>query len=171
MVKVNTVQAIKDVCNAYKKFFKGLSKKPKFKSKRKGHISFYGDTVKTKFRDKHVYLSKIGYVKLKEHNRIPEDSKIVNPRITYDGLNWWISVGIEVPEMDIGESTEPIGIDLGVKDFAVLSDRRVYKNINKSRAIKRTKKLLSGSKDARVVSMKKRKRKKVTPVTKKAQTY
>jgi transposase, IS605 orfB family len=135
-------QAIKDVCNAYKKFFKGLSKKPKFKSKRKGHLSFYGDTVKTKFRDQHVYLSKIGYVRLKEYNRIPEGSKIVNPRITYDGLNWWISVGIEVPEMDIGKSTEPIGIDLGVKDFAVLSDGRIYKNINKSRVIKRTIKTL-----------------------------
>lgn len=67
----------------------------------------------------------------------------MNPRITHDGLDWWISVGIEVPEIDISdECTEPIGIDLGIKDFAVLSDGKVYKNINKSRAIKRATKTL-----------------------------
>lgn len=136
-------QAIKDACDAYKKFFKGLSKKPKFKSKRKSRPSFYGDTIKTKFGERHVYLSKIGYIRLAEHNRIPEGSKIMNPRITHDGLNWWISVGIEVLEIDTtDECTEPIGIDLGIKDFAVLSDGKVYKNINKSRTIKRATKAL-----------------------------
>lgn len=135
-------QAIKDACNAYKNFFKGLSKKPKFKSKRKEHPSFYGDTVKTKFRERHVFLSKIGYVKLTEHNRVPEDSKIVNPRITYDGLNWWISVGIEIFEINMGECTDPMGIDLGTKDFAILSDGKIYKNINKSHVIKHATKTL-----------------------------
>jgi len=136
-------QAIKDACNAYKMFFRKLSKKPKFKSKRKSRPSFYGDTVKTKFRERHIYLSKIGYVRLAEHDRIPEGSKIVNPRIIYDGLNWWISVGIEVSEIDIlDEYTEPIGIDLGIKDLAVLSNGKVYKNINKSRKIKRATKTL-----------------------------
>ena len=136
-------QAIKDACNAYKNFFKRLSKKPKFKSKRKVRPSFYGDTVKTKFRERHVYLSKIGYIRLSEHNRVPEGSKIVNPRITYDGLNWWISVRIEVSEMEIQDKqTELIGIDLGVKNFAVFSNGTVYSNINKSRTIKRATKTL-----------------------------
>ena len=136
-------QAIKDACDAYKRFFKRLSKKPRFKSKRKNHPSFYGDTIKTKFGERHVYLSKIGCVRLSEHNRIPEGSKIMNPRITYDGLNWWISVRIEIPEIDIpDEYTKPIGIDLGIKDFAVFSDGKVYKNINKSHIIKRTTKTL-----------------------------
>lgn len=136
-------QAIKDACDAYKNFFKGLSKKPKFKSKRKTRLSFYGDTIKTKFRERHVHLSKIGYIRLSEYNRVPEGSKIVNPRITYDGLNWWISVGIEVLEIEIrDEQTESIGIDLGVKDFAVFSNGTVYSNINKSRTIKRATKTL-----------------------------
>lgn len=58
-------------------------------------------------------------------------------------MNWWISVGIEVLEIEIrDEQTEPIGIDLGVKDFAVFSNGTVYSNINKSRTIKRATKTL-----------------------------
>ena len=125
-------QAIKDACDAYKNFFKRLSKKPKFKSKKGTHPSFYGDTIKTKFRERHVYLSKIGYIRLSEYNKVPEGTKIMNPRITYDGLNWWISVGVEVPEIDASDKyTEPIGIDLGIKDFAILSDGKVFKTLNK----------------------------------------
>ena len=136
-------QAIKDACDAYKKFFKKQAGSPRFKSKRKSRPSFYGDTIKTRFSEKHVYLSKIGSVKLAEYNRVPDGTKIMNPRITYDGLNWWISVGVETPEIALQkETTESIGIDLGVKDLAILSNGKVYKNINKSRTIKRATKTL-----------------------------
>lgn len=136
-------QAIKDACNAYKKFFKKQARDPKFKSKRKSRPSFYGDTVKTRFSEKHVYLSKIGSIKLAEYNRVPNGIKVMNPRITYDGLNWWISVGVETSEITLQKkTTEPIGIDLGVKDLAILSSGKVYKNINKSCTIKRATKTL-----------------------------
>ena len=55
----------------------------------------------------------------------------MNPRITFDGLNWWISVGIEVADTDEVPKNEGIGIDLGLKELAVCSDKKIYKNINK----------------------------------------
>jgi putative transposase len=60
----------------------------------------------------------------------------MNPRITFDGLNWWISVGIEVADTDEVPKNEGIGIDLGLKELAVCSDKKIYKNINKSSKIK-----------------------------------
>ena len=54
----------------------------------------------------------------------------MNPRVTFDGLNFWISVPIEVEDNQSSPSNEGIGIDLGIKDLAICSDKSVYKNIN-----------------------------------------
>lgn len=148
-----TKQAIKDACNAYKRFFKGLSKYPKFKSKKKSTPSFYQDNVKIKFSETHVKVEgfasskksnkqKINWIRLAEKGRIPfgENVRYVNPRFTFDGLNWWVSVGIET-DIDCSPSkTEGIGIDLGIKDLAVCSDGKVYGNINKTKRIRQLEK-------------------------------
>lgn len=138
-----TKQAIKDCCEAYKKFFKGLSNKPKFKSKKKSKLSFYQDTEKTKFTETHVRLEKIGWVKLSEYNRIPANSKHSNPRISFDGVHWYISVGIEL-EQTITELTNvSIGIDVGIKDLAICSHKEeAYKNINNTNRVKKLEKRL-----------------------------
>ena len=91
-------QAIKDCCNAYKNFFKGLAYKPKFKSRKKSKPSFYNDTSKLKAKEKSVLIEKIGWIKTKE--QVPMDVKYTNPRISYDSKYWYLSVGIEV-EMPI----------------------------------------------------------------------
>ena len=147
-----TKQAIKDACLAYKRFFKGESAFPKFKSRRKSKPSFYMDTDKIQFTDKTVKLEKItlsrkknkqklNWIRLAERNRIPVDSKYINPRITFDGINWWISVGIEYADNTEIPKNEGIGIDLGIKDLAVCSDiDKPYKNINKTQKIRKLKK-------------------------------
>lgn len=146
-----TKQAIKDAVDAYKKFFKGLSRAPRFKSRKRSTPSFYQDTAKIKFTDTHVKLEgfassrkpnkqKLNWVRLAEHGRIPTDCKYTNPRITFDGLNWWISVGIETQECTSRPAGDGIGIDLGIKDFAICSDGNTYKNINKSRKVKKLEK-------------------------------
>ena len=147
-----TKQAIKDACLAYKRFFKGQSAFPKFKSRRKSKPSFYMDTDKIQFTEKTVKLEKItlsrkknkqklNWIKLAERNRIPTDGKYINPRITFDGLNWWISVGIEYTDNTKIPVNEGIGIDLGIKDLAVCSDiDKPYKNINKTQKIRKLKK-------------------------------
>lgn len=138
-----TKQAIKDCCDAYIKFFKGLSDKPKFKSKKKTKPSFYQDTEKTKFTETHVRLEKIGWVKLSEYNRIPIDSKHSNPRVSFDGVHWYIAVGIEIEKPEVDLTNESIGIDLGIKNLAVCSHKEEpYENINKTNKVKKSEKRL-----------------------------
>lgn len=145
-----TKQAIKDACNAYKRFFNGYSKFPKFKSKKRTKPSFYQDTEKIKFTKTHVKLEKLttsrkknrqklNWVRLVQKGRIPtgENVKYINPRVTFDGVNWWLSVGVE-EEIEIkNKETEAIGIDLGIKDLAIVSNGDKYKNINKSSKMKK----------------------------------
>ena len=68
-------QAVKDCCNAYKNFFKGLVDKPKFKSRKKSKPSFYNDTSKLKAKEKSVLIEKIGRVKSKEIKRLKKSLK------------------------------------------------------------------------------------------------
>jgi putative transposase len=81
-----TKQAIKDACKAYKDFFQGKTKKPRFKSKKRSKPSFYQDTEKIKFSDTHVYIEKVGWVRLSERGKIPTNTKYYNPRITLCSL-------------------------------------------------------------------------------------
>ena len=146
-----TKQAIKDACNAYKRFFKGYSKFPKFKSRKFSTLSFYQDNVKIQFSDTHVKVEgfatskkknkqKINWIRLAENNRIPTDCKYRNPHIKYDGINWWITVGIEYEDSTAIPSNDGIGIDLGVKDLAICSDSNKYKNINKTQKVRKLEK-------------------------------
>lgn len=147
-----TKQAIKDACNAYKRFFKGYSKFPKFKSRKHSTPSFFQDNVKIQFTDTHVKVEgfavskkknkqKLNWIKLAECGRIPtENVKYTNPRIKYDGLNWYITVGVEYEEYTCLPTNEAIGIDLGIKDLAICSDGNTYKNINKTQKVKKLEK-------------------------------
>ena len=133
-------QSVKDCCNAYKNFFKGLVDKPKFKSRKKSKPSFYNDTSKLKAKEKSVLIEKIGWVKTKE--QLPMDVKYTNTRISYDNKYWYLSVGIE-EEMPVVQLTgESLGIDVGIKDLAVCSNGMTFKNINKSKEVRRLKKSL-----------------------------
>ena len=146
-----TKQAIKDACMSYKRFFKGQSKFPKFKTKRTDRPSFYVDNVKIKFTDTHVKLEnisssrksnkqKLNWIRLCEKNKIPIDCKYINPHVVYNGLEWFICVGIEVEDSQELPTNNGIGIDLGIKDLAVCSDENTYKNINKTQKIKKLEK-------------------------------
>ena len=146
-----TRQAIKDCCVAYKNFFTGKSKAPKFKSKKSDRPSFYVDGVKIKFTETHVKLEniatskkknkqKLNWIRLCEKNKIPIDCKYINPHVVCNGLEWFICVGIEVEDSQELPTNNGIGIDLGIKDLAVCSDNNTYKNINKTQKIKKLEK-------------------------------
>ena len=187
-----TKQAIKDLCIAYKNFFRkqkqpgyikysskkiahynrigknltvyGMNGHPKFRSKKNGDFRFYQDNVKIQFTGTHVKLEslagsrrknrqRLNWIRLAEKNRIPVRAKYTNPRIAFDGERWWLSVGIQTarnlkPLRGLFFAykkrrhirSEGIGIDLGIKDLAVLSDATKVRNINKTRAIRRLKK-------------------------------
>ena len=146
-----TKQAIKDACNTYKRFFKGQCKYPKFKSKKYSTPAFYQDNCKIQFTDTHVKVEgfssskkrnkqKLNWIKLCEKGRIPTNCRYMNPRFTYDGLYWYVSVGVEVDITNTLASKEGIGVDLGIKDLAVCSNGSTYKNINKIQKVKKLEK-------------------------------
>lgn len=148
-----TKQAVKDACEAYKNFFKGYTKFPRFKSRKHSVPKFYQDNLKIQFTDTHVKMErfatskkknkqKLNWIRLAEHGRIPTDCKYMNPRIKYDGINWWITVGIEYEQKKSSgiSSNDGIGIDLGIKDLAICSDEQKYQNINKAKKIKKLEK-------------------------------
>ena len=107
--------------------------------------------MKIQFTESHVKLEKIAsstkknkarlnWIRLAEHSRIPIACKYINPRVTFDGVNWWISVGIECEDKTESPENDGIGIDLGIKDLAICSDGLVYKNINKSESVRKAEK-------------------------------
>lgn len=147
-----TKQAIRDLGIAYGKFFKNESGFPKFKSKRRGDFNFYQDPCKIQITATHVKLEsiakskkrnkqKLNLIRFAEHERIPLGVKYENPRISFDGLNWWLSVAVEFADPKPAENcSESIGIDLGIKNMAVCSDRKIYPNINRTKTVKNLKK-------------------------------
>jgi putative transposase len=128
-----------------------MSHHPKYKKKGKSKVSFYADTDKIDFTDTHVQLEKIAdgckknrakanWVRLAETGRIPVGKKYINPRVTYDGENWWVSVGVEQESIESIPTNKGLGVDVGVKDLAVCSDTAVYENINKTKEVRRLEK-------------------------------
>ena len=134
-------QAVKDACDSYKRFFKGLADKPRFKSRKKSKPSFYNDNCKLKVKDKSVLIEKVGWVNIKPYS-IPLDVKYSNPHISFDGKYWYISVGVERELPKVKLTDESIGIDVGVKYLAICSNGMTFKNINKTKEVKRLKKVL-----------------------------
>ena len=133
-------QAVKDACNAYKRFFKGQSSAPKFKSRKRSNKSFYNDTAKLKVKNKSVLIEKIGWVKTSE--QLPMNTKYMNPRVSYDNKYWYLSVSYEQEFVKPKLTDEVIGIDLGIKTLAVCSNGMEFKNINKTAKVKKIEKRL-----------------------------
>ena len=143
-----TAQAIKDAVIAFSNFFKGRAKYPQFKSKKKSKPSFYQDGFKIKVSENHIKIEKIAdgkkpnkrklnWIKLSEKNRIPQAKSYLNPRVTFDGIHWYVSVGVEHPDDSVRVPTgQGVGIDVGLKELAVCSDGHTYKNINKTDRVK-----------------------------------
>lgn len=116
---------------------------PKFKKKLNCCEGFHQDCCQVRIKKDRILISKIGYIKLSKQGILPEgsgrtDFTLYNCKVKFDGLNWYFVAGIEVPKKHkTGNRTEPIGIDLGIKDLAILSDGTIYKNINKARKVKK----------------------------------
>ena len=137
-------QAVKDCNEAFVNFFKKLTKFPKFKTLKNSKMSFYVNYEKLKKTQRGFKGEKLGEVKTKESlPNIEKNEHYINPRITFDGKYWYLTVSYKIKDNNnINNSKEVIGIDLGIKDFAVLSNGKVYKNINKTVKVKKLKRKL-----------------------------
>ena len=135
-----TRQAIRDLDKAYKNFFKRGNKGfPKFKRKDKCTVGFYQRT--DNFR--HIDSTHIKITGIKEPVKCSKciiPNKVVNTRVSFDGKYWYLSYTYE-KDIDTNPNTEEIiGVDLGIKDLAVCSNGKTYRNINKDRIIKQLEK-------------------------------
>ncbi|MGL5151462.1 MAG: RNA-guided endonuclease InsQ/TnpB family protein [Clostridium sp.] len=136
-------QGVKDANIARERWFKGLANKPKFKSRRKSKISFYVNyesfkKIKGGFRGE-----KIGVVKTYQAlPKLKKGEKYSNPRISFDGRSWFLSVGYEVEFEPVTLTDKSLGIDVGIKQLAVCSDGEFKKNINKIKRVKQLKRKL-----------------------------
>ena len=97
------------------------------------HVKFEGFSPSRK-----ANKQKMNWVRLAEHGRIPTGVKYMNPRISFDGPNWRLSVCVEFPDCRETLHDDGVGIDLGIKDMDVCSDAVKYKNINKSQKVRKT---------------------------------
>ena len=131
---------------AFKSFFKGLSKFPRFKKKKDIVGIYFPKNNNTDFTlERHrIKVPTIGFVRFKEFGYIPLNSKIKSGTITKDADKYFISVLVEEESKKItkANNNEGLGIDLGLKDFATISNKQVFKNINKSIKIKNLEKSL-----------------------------
>ena len=140
--------AFENADNAFKRFFKKQSGFPKFKKKSRNNVSMY--FVKNNANDciceRHkIKIPTLGWVKLKECGYIPTDNIISSGCISIKAGRFYISCLVkEEPNADNIDATcsDGIGIDLGIKDTAIISNGKVYKNINKSKKVKKLKKKL-----------------------------
>lgn len=136
-------QAVKDAGVALQRYFKGISGKPKFKSKHREKPSFYVNYESLSRKQGGFQGEKIGFVKTTEPlPKLEKGEKYSNPRITFDGKYWYLSVGYKVEEIQSNLTGESLGIDLGVKDLAICSNEKTYKNINKTKRVKQLEKRL-----------------------------
>ena len=136
-------QGVKDANIALQNFFKHNKGYPKFKSKKRSKPSFYVNYEHLNRLPNGFQGERLGYVKTKESlPKIGKNQKYVNPRISFDGRFWHLSVGYEVCRVDTKLSDNRLGIDLGIKELAVISNQsgteiKKYHNINKTHEVKR----------------------------------
>ena len=143
-------KSIEDGCTAFTRFFKHQSAFPNFKKKGRSDVKMY--FVKNNPKDcaceRHrIKIPTLGWVRLKEKGYIPTTKdgwKIKSGTVSVKAGRYYVSVLVEVPETQAvdNNSNDGIGIDLGLKDLAILSNGKTYKNINKSARIKKLEKQL-----------------------------
>ena len=132
---------------AFKNFFKGLTGFPKFKKKGKNELGAYfyknNKTDFEFFRHK-IKIPTLKFVRLKEYGYIPKNANIKSGTITKIADRYFLSLVIEVEDIQkvININTKGLGIDLGIKNTVVCSDKKIFKNINKTKKVKKLKRRL-----------------------------
>ena len=142
-------KSIEDGCTAFTRFFKHQSDFPKFKKKGKSDVKMYfvRNNPKDCQCERHrLKISTLGWVRIKEKGYIPttkDGYMIRSGTVSVKAGRFYVSVLVEIPDVNIdNNSNEGIGIDLGLKDFAIISNGKTYRNINKSAGLKKLEKQL-----------------------------
>ena len=142
-------KSIEDGCAAFTRFFKHQSAFPKFKKKGKSDVKMYfvRNNPKDCQCERHrLKIPTLGWVRIKEKGYIPttkDGYMIRSGTVSVKAGRFYVSVLVEIPDVNINNNlNEGIGIDLGLKDFAIISNGKTYRNINKSAGLKKLEKQL-----------------------------
>ena len=142
-------QAVNNGQTAFTRFFNHKSAFPRFKKKGKSNVKMYfvKNNPKDCLCERHrINIPSLGWVRIKEKGYIPttKDGYVIKSgHVSIKADRYYVSVLIEIPDNRIANnSNEGIGIDLGLKNFAVVSNGTSYKNINKSAKLKKLEKQL-----------------------------
>lgn len=141
-----TKQAIMNVDKAFRDFFKKSKVFPKFKKKKNQDVkAYFPKNNKTDWTlERHrVKIPTIGWVRLKEFGYIPTNSIVKSGTVSQKANRYYVSILVEENDTKVSKPTnEGIGIDLGLKDFAICSNKNVFKNIDKTSKVKKVEKKL-----------------------------
>ena len=142
-------KSIENGYTAFSRFFKHQSDFPKFKKKGKSDVKMYfvRDSSTGCVCERHrLKIPTLGWVRIKEKGYIPttkDGYTIRSGTISIKAGRYYVSVLVEVPDKVTSNNySAGIGIDLGLKDFAIVSNGKTYKNINKSTRLKKLEKQL-----------------------------
>ena len=142
-------QAVNNGQTAFTRFFKHESAFPNFKKKGRSDVKMY--FVKNNPKDcrceRHrINIPSLGWVRIKEKGYIPttKDGYVIKSgSVSIKADRFYVSVLVEIPDNKITDDpNEGIGIDLGLKEFAIVSNGKTYKNINRSARLKKLEKQL-----------------------------
>ena len=145
----SVTQAVNNGQTAFEKFFDHKSAFPKFKKKGRSDVKMY--FVRNNPKDCHcerhrLKIPSLGWVRIKEKGYIPttKDGYVIKSgHVSIKADRYYVSVLIEIPDRrTANNSSKGIGIDLGLKDFAIVSNGKTYKNINKSAKLRKLEKKL-----------------------------
>ena len=141
-----TKQAIMNADKAFRDFFKGSKGFPKFKKKKNQDVkAYFPKNNKTDWTlERHrVKIPTIGWIRLKEFGYIPTNSIVKSGTVSQKANRYYVSILVEENDTKVSKPTnEGIGIDLGLKDFAICSNGNKFKNINKTSKVKKVEKKL-----------------------------
>nr|WP_039240903.1 RNA-guided endonuclease TnpB family protein [Clostridium botulinum] len=141
-----TKQAIMNGDKAFKRFFKGLSGFPKFKKRKNQDVkAYFPNNNKTDWTiERHrIKTPTLGWIRLKEFGYIPLNSKVKSGTVGQKANRYYVSVLVEENNNNtIKPTNHGIGIDVGIKDFAICSNEDKFKNINKTLRVRKVEKKL-----------------------------
>ncbi|EHR0219573.1 transposase [Clostridium perfringens] len=141
-----TKQSIMNGDKAFKDFFKKTKGFPKFKKKKNQDVkAYFPKNNKTDWAlERHrVKIPTLGWIRLKEFGYIPTNSIVKSGTVSQKADRYYVSILVEENDKKVSYCTnEGMGIDLGIKDFAICSDGNKFKNINKTSTVKKVEKKL-----------------------------
>ena len=141
-----TKQAIMNGDKAFRDFFKKAKGFPRFKKKKNQDVkAYFPKNNKTDWTiERHrVKIPTLGWIRLKEFGYIPVNSIVKSGTVSQKADRYYVSILVEETDIKISNPNNAgVGIDLGIKEFAVCSDGIKFKNINKTSTVKKVEKKL-----------------------------